>query len=153
MEAFFPGDDKLVFAKDGTAYAAVQTANGYVVHVSRDAFVTSVASNPIDVGSGHLELGPNGTAYLVSDSGDSVTAIDRYGAITATVAANGGTVVGRVAFGNNGTAYVTVQNGSGASATTTVWAITHLGATEVRTVAGTPAVAAPGSPSQPPACP
>ncbi|ORB62730.1 hypothetical protein BST47_22300 [Mycolicibacterium tusciae] len=151
VEPFIPGDEKLVFAKDGTAYAAVQTANGYVVHVSRNGFLTSVASSPIDVDGGHLEVGPDGTAYLLSDSGDSVTGIDRNGEITAIVVANGGTVVGPVAFGSNGTAYVTVQTGSGAGATTTVWAITSLGATEVRTVAGTPAVAAPGSPSQNPA--
>ncbi|KUI43281.1 hypothetical protein AU197_25495 [Mycobacterium sp. IS-1590] len=147
VEPFVPGDETLVFAKDGTAYAAVQTANGYVVHVSTNGFVTSVASNPIDVVGGHLEVGPDGTAYLVSDSGDSVTAIDQNGKITAVVAANGGTVVGPVAFGSNGTAYVTVQNGSGASATTTVWAITSLGATEVRTATGTPPGAVPGSSS------
>lgn len=152
VEPSFSGEEKLVFADDGTAYALVQTANGYVVHASTDGFFTSGSSDPINASTGHLQVGPDGTAYLVSNNSEAlVTRIDRYGNITGTVVDYGGTVVGPIAFGNNGTAYVTVQKGFGATATTTVWAITAASVTVVKTVAGTAAVAALGSQAQSPA--
>nr|WP_255390325.1 Ig-like domain-containing protein [Mycobacterium sp. 852014-52144_SCH5372336] len=140
---------ELVFGDDGTAYAAETTANGVVVHISSNGFASYKTSDPVDIFVDSMQVGSDGTVYLVA--GDSVTAIDRNGNVIATASAGTGSVSGGVAFGDNGTAYVTMvgTDPSDGSATTTVVAITAAGATEVSTQEGSPAAplfggAAPG---------